>query len=90
MHVSGNADLTLAVDVRFLGPLATDRNPIYASLALLTIAFALFLNTCWTVLLLVPTLLIVQQFVIVQEERYLERRFGAEYEAYSRRVGRWL
>jgi protein-S-isoprenylcysteine O-methyltransferase Ste14 len=41
-------------------------------------------------LLLVPTLLIVQQLVIVQEERYLKRRFGAEYEAYSHRVRRRL
>jgi protein-S-isoprenylcysteine O-methyltransferase Ste14 len=54
----------------------------------LTIAFALFLNTWWTVLLLVPTLLSVQQFVIVPEERYLRRRFTAEYEAYTRRVRR--
>jgi protein-S-isoprenylcysteine O-methyltransferase Ste14 len=72
------------------GPYGFTRNPMYVSLALLTIAFAFFLNTWWTVLLLVPTLLSVQQFVIVQEERYLERRFGAEYEAYSRRVRRWL
>jgi protein-S-isoprenylcysteine O-methyltransferase Ste14 len=73
-----------------IGPYAFTRNPMYVSLALLTIAFALFLNTWWTVLLLVPILLVVQQFVIVPEERYLHRRFGAEYEAYTRRVRRWL
>jgi len=72
------------------GPYALTRNPMYVSLALLTVALALFLNTWWIVLLLVPTLLIVQQFVIVPEERYLRRRFGAEYEAYTRRVRRWL
>ncbi len=72
------------------GPYAFTRNPMYVSLAFLTIAFALFFNTWWIVLLLVPTLLIVQQFVIVPEERYLQRRFGAEYEAYTRRVRRWL
>jgi protein-S-isoprenylcysteine O-methyltransferase Ste14 len=72
------------------GPYAVTRNPMYVSLALLTIAFGLFLNTWWTVLLLVPTLLIVQQFVIVPEERYLRRQFGVEYEAYTRRVRRWL
>lgn len=72
------------------GPYAFSRNPMYVSLALLTIAFALFLNTSWTVLLLVPTLVIVQQFVIMPEERYLRRRFDAEYEAYTRRVRRWL
>ena len=72
------------------GPYAFTRNPMYVSLAILTIAFALFLNTWWTVLLLAPTLLIIQQFVIVPEERYLKRRFDAEYEAYTRRVRRWL
>jgi protein-S-isoprenylcysteine O-methyltransferase Ste14 len=72
------------------GPYAFTRNPMYVSLALLAVAFALFLNTWWTVLLLVPTLLIVQQLVIVPEERYLARRFGTEYEAYTRRVRRWL
>jgi protein-S-isoprenylcysteine O-methyltransferase Ste14 len=72
------------------GPYTFTRNPMYVSLALLTIAFAFFLNSWWIVLLLVPTLLIVQQVVIVPEERYLRRRFGAEYEAYTRRVGRWM
>ena len=72
------------------GPYALTRNPMYVSLALLTVALALFLNTLWVVLLLVPALLIVQQFVIVPEERYLRRRFGGEYDAYTRRVRRWL
>jgi len=72
------------------GPYAFTRNPMYVSLVLLTIAFALFLNTWWIALLLVPTLPIVQQFVIVPEERYLQRRFGSEYDAYRHRVHRWL
>jgi protein-S-isoprenylcysteine O-methyltransferase Ste14 len=72
------------------GPYALTRNPMYVSLALLTIACALFLKTWWIVLLLVPALLIVQQYVIVPEERYLQRRFGPEYDAYARRVRRWL
>jgi protein-S-isoprenylcysteine O-methyltransferase Ste14 len=63
---------------------------MYVSLALLTLAFAFFLNTWWIVVLLVPALLIVQRFVIVPEEKYLRRRFGAEYDAYTRRVRRWL
>jgi len=33
---------------------------------------------------------IVQQVVILPEERYLTRRFGRDYEAYARRVCRWL
>jgi protein-S-isoprenylcysteine O-methyltransferase Ste14 len=72
------------------GPYRFTRNPMYVSLALVTIACALFLATWWPVVLLVPTVAIVQQVVILPEERYLRRRFGAEYEAYVRRVRRWL
>ncbi len=72
------------------GPYRLSRNPMYVSLTLLAAAFALFLNTWWIVVLQVPTLLAVQRFVIVPEEQYLRRRFGAEYDAYTRRVRRWL
>jgi protein-S-isoprenylcysteine O-methyltransferase Ste14 len=72
------------------GPYAWTRNPMYVSLAILAVAFAVFLNTWWVVLLLLPVLLAVRQFVILPEEHYLRRRFGAEYEAYTRRVRRWL
>jgi hypothetical protein len=44
----------------------------------------------WPIVLLVPALAIVQQFVILREERCLRRRFGADYEAYTQRVRRWL
>jgi protein-S-isoprenylcysteine O-methyltransferase Ste14 len=63
---------------------------MYVSLALLTIAGALLLRTWWPIVLLPPTLGIVRQLVILPEERYLRRRFGTDYEAYTRRVRRWL
>ena len=72
------------------GPYRYTRNPMYVSLALLTIGCGLLLATWWPIVLLVPTLVIVQQFVIVPEERYLRRRFGTDYETYTRRVRRWL
>ncbi len=72
------------------GPYRYTRNPMYVSLALLTIACGLLLATWWPVVLLLPTLVIVQLFVILPEERYLRRRFGTAYEAYTRRVRRWL
>jgi protein-S-isoprenylcysteine O-methyltransferase Ste14 len=72
------------------GPYRYTRNPMYLSLALLTIAAGLFLSMWWPIALLLPALAIVQKFVILREERYLQNRFGAEYEAYTRRVRRWL
>jgi protein-S-isoprenylcysteine O-methyltransferase Ste14 len=72
------------------GPYRYTRNPMYVSLALLTIGCGLLLATWWPIILVVPTLAIVQQVVIAREERYLRRRFGADYDAYARRVRRWL
>jgi protein-S-isoprenylcysteine O-methyltransferase Ste14 len=72
------------------GPYRFTRNPMYVSLALLTIAFGLFFNTYWPIVLLVPVLLLIQRLVILPEERYLRRRFGADYEAYTRKVRRWF
>jgi len=72
------------------GPYRYTRNPMYVSLALLTIGCGLLLATWWPIVLLVPALMIVQLFVILPEERYLRRRFGSSYEEYTRRVRRWL
>ena len=72
------------------GPYRYTRNPMYVSLAFLTIGCGLLLATWWPIVLLVPTLVIVQLIVILPEERYLRRRFGTSYEAYTRRVRRWL
>jgi protein-S-isoprenylcysteine O-methyltransferase Ste14 len=72
------------------GPYRFTRNPMYLSLAALTIALALVMNTWWPVLLLVPVLITIQRFVIAREEQYLERRFGGDYVAYMRRVRRWV
>jgi len=72
------------------GPYRFTRNPMYVGLALVTIGLALLLTTWWPIVLLAPTLAAVQFFVIQREERYLRRRFGADYDAYTRRVRRWL
>jgi len=72
------------------GPYRFTRNPMYVSLALITAGCGFLLPTWWPIILLVPTLVAVQQLVILPEERYLRRRFGTAYEVYARRVRRWL
>ena len=72
------------------GPFRLTRNPLYVAMALLTIGAGLWLNTWWVLILLAPALLAVDRLVIAREEAYLRRRFGAEYEAYTVRVRRWL
>jgi protein-S-isoprenylcysteine O-methyltransferase Ste14 len=72
------------------GPYRFTRNPMYVSMAGLTVGLGLFFNTWWPTLLLVPVLIIVRLAVIAREERYLRRRFGDDYDRYTRQVRRWL
>lgn len=72
------------------GPYRYTRNPMYVAAALLTIAFGLWLNTWWPIVLLIPTLVIIRHYVIGREENYMRRRFGAEYDSYAKQVRRWL
>jgi len=72
------------------GPFRYSRNPLYASLTLTLFGVALMLGSL--VPLLMPPLfawLVTSRF-IRREEEVLERRFGEEYRAYKRRVGRWF
>lgn len=72
------------------GPYRLTRNPMYVSLGLLQLAMALLLND-WTVLVMVPVLIAILHVAVVwREEAYLERKFGAEYREFCRRVRRWF
>jgi protein-S-isoprenylcysteine O-methyltransferase Ste14 len=71
------------------GPFRLSRNPVYLAGALFHSGLSLLANALWPLILLVPALIVVNA-LIVREEGYLTRRFGAEYEVYRKRVRRWL
>jgi protein-S-isoprenylcysteine O-methyltransferase Ste14 len=66
------------------------RNPIYVGFAITYAGFALAMDSPIALALLAPCLIVVDRFVIRREERYLATKFGAEYQAYKRKVRRWL
>ena len=66
------------------------RNPIHLGFAITYLALAAGLDSPLAIGLLIPCLLVVDRFVIQREELYLAARFGADYDAYRRRVRRWL
>lgn len=66
------------------------RNPLYVSQALIYAAIALAADNLWALVLLMPTLVVVQYGVIVREEAYLERTFGDDYLRFKAAVRRWL
>lgn len=72
------------------GPYRFTRNPMYVSLVALYIGATFFVNSVWPLVLLPVVVGLVQRQVIVQEEAYLEAKFGEEYRAYKTRVRRWI
>ena len=72
------------------GPFRYSRNPIYLSFTLLYAGIASFRNALWAIALLPAVLRVMRQGVIEREERYLARKFGAEYVRYTRQVRRWM
>ena len=72
------------------GPYRLSRNPLYVGLLALYVAVALLAPTFWGLVLLPAAVLLVWWGAIRPEERFLQRRFGAPYDDYRRRVRRWL
>ena len=65
------------------------RNPMYVGLLLVTGGIGIALASDWTLVLLVPTALVLHYGVVLREERYLERKFGEDYRRYKEKVPRW-
>jgi len=72
------------------GPFRYTRNPWYLSAVLLYAGVGLVANAPWVLALAPFLVLVLDRVVIAREERYLARRFGAEYLAFKGRVRRWL
>jgi protein-S-isoprenylcysteine O-methyltransferase Ste14 len=66
------------------------RNPMYLGLLLLLAALVIWMRSLVAVIVLPLFVLYLGRFQIAVEERAMAKHFGAEYEAYRRRVRRWL
>lgn len=85
--VPGNEPTTAVVRA---GPYRFSRNPIYLAFTLLHLGIAIWINSLWLAATLIASVAVMAWVVIPREEKYLERRFGAEYLAYKKSVRRWL
>ena len=71
------------------GPFARSRNPMYLAWHLLFAGVGLVCNAAWFLVLL-PVVIARTHRAILGEELALTRHFGVEYEAYAKRVRRYL
>ncbi|HAQ21079.1 MAG TPA: hypothetical protein DCR40_17880 [Prolixibacteraceae bacterium] len=76
-------------ELRTNGIYRISRNPMYASFIFLNTATFLFLPS---ILLLVIMLygMVVHHFIILGEEKFLEKEFGDEYRKYKAKVARYF
>lgn len=72
------------------GPYRFTRNPMYLGLTGLYLGIGLMVGSLWFLVLFPPLIIVMRQGVILREEAYLERKFGAGYTSYKARVRRWI
>jgi protein-S-isoprenylcysteine O-methyltransferase Ste14 len=72
------------------GPYAFTRNPMYLGLVVATLGVSVFVGA-WPMLLAPVALFLTANFVHIPfEEAKMRRQFGEAFDAYARRVRRWL
>ncbi|MGE5722610.1 MAG: methyltransferase family protein [Sphingomonadales bacterium] len=72
------------------GAFRLSRNPMYVGLTLIYVGLAIALGRPWPLVLVVVPIAIVALVVIPFEEARMREAFGQDYEAYCRRVRRWI
>src|SRR5215469_6593896 len=85
--VPGNKPTTVIVR---RGPYRFSRNPIYLAFSIFQLGIASWVNSVWLIGTLIAAVALMVSVVIPREERYLEKRFIADYVDYKRSVRRWL
>jgi len=71
------------------GPYRLVRNPMYVGAGLALAGASLVYRSLALLAFTVGFLVVCHVFVLVYEEPTLRRLFGTDYDAYTRRVGRW-
>jgi len=79
-----------ATALQTTGIYGISRNPMYVGLTIVYLGITCFIGNWWDIILFPLLLLIVQEYVIKREEKYLVLEFGQQYEEYRRTVRRWL
>ncbi len=73
-----------------VGPYKHTRNPMYLSLSLVLIAWAIFLSDLLALMLMPVFYGYMNRFQIIPEERKLVSQFGDQYKEYAEKTPRWL
>lgn len=65
------------------------RNPLYVGNILMLLGVGILANSLYYVAIMMPLFLFIYQAIVLAEEDFLRRKFGAGFDAYCRDVTRW-
>lgn len=72
------------------GVFAHCRNPLYDGNLLMLLGLGFIANSFWFLVVGMPFFLFAYRAIVAAEENYLRNQFGAEFDAYCRRVPRFF
>lgn len=66
------------------------RNPLYVGNLLMLIGVGILSNSLIYAAIMLPVFMFVYQAIVLAEELFLRNKFGEQFDAYCKRVNRWL
>src|SRR5436190_21364890 len=66
------------------------RNPLYVGNVLMLFGVGVLSNSLLYVAVFIPFFLFVYQAIVLAEENFLRKKFGARYDQYTKSINRWL
>jgi protein-S-isoprenylcysteine O-methyltransferase Ste14 len=66
------------------------RNPLYVGNVLMLWGVGILSNSLLYVVIFIPLFLFIYQAIVLAEENFLRNKFGAQFDAYCKKVNRWI
>jgi protein-S-isoprenylcysteine O-methyltransferase Ste14 len=79
-----------ASSLQTTGIYGVSRNPMYVGISIAYIGITCLAGNWWNIIFFPVIFLIVQEYIIKREEKYLELEFGQKYQLYRSTVRPWL
>jgi protein-S-isoprenylcysteine O-methyltransferase Ste14 len=79
-----------ALKVVTTGPYRFTRNPMYLGMVAILLGLSLVFSLEWGVIFTPIVWIVMDRVIVLREEAYLNRKFGADYHALLMRTRRWL
>lgn len=66
------------------------RNPLYLGNILMLLGVGVLSNSLFYLAVLIPLFLLIYHAIVLAEENFLRKKFGPQFDAYSKKVNRWI